>query len=1684
MQRAPRQVIRLRLSSVLTIRALHAELRRLPFVFQSKDNQLNGPSFSPPPNLKRVSIDARAVVSATAEAGACLLALVDSLKRAAPSVIVEFWPSPALDAPTDDSGAAFLLRPTRVLVPIVPISGSEDASLREVARIARGLAGQAIQQLPVGYQQRVSLWMSELLEEALLNVAQHSLFSEDAAAQVATAYVAITATSPSSSTTAQRDSMSEGLDRTLQAAIVDIGPGIPRSLGVAYRQQVARTRKRPASQAEVRKELHSAVIKWALTPFGTRKTAADFANSILSESWRGLYRLQFRTESLTGHLVISSAAGRTVVGSESLAAYEEPYSMVPSAERGVPWTSVVGTVPLTTASPSSAAPRHPETHSGGAELLFAKPDCIVVPHPGYESINAESLATYVESVVFQASRRLALSDDCATRAFDLPVFSVIHPGLTLATSATADVLVAGDLDRSSTTPALLWSVLRPLMISRVCFVHFFLERDLDDTTLDTFQEYLWTRLEAAPRERIRSMFGIQGIFVQRTGRIRWFSSARRPTQSGASLTNPRIAALWRQYLRDSPEADFLEKFPVQVAPVSRTHVRSELLRSLTTRPDAALATARQLGWYWRAHRYAGSPTEGVVTRSGRVAHEYLSVHRLCVWHGGFFDSLCHELAEFLLKLSNQYSRVLVLPDSEAGSNFLLSRARPRVRDALELLHSRPRAVQFCSLREVEALAAPDSHVVVFADFRFEGTTIHSRIQSVMALTGFSSVRDISLFVCVDASTGDTLLQRVHSTNVASEFRLQHSGDRATKDLTRLSIDPVTNDLITPSQTRELALFKTLSWGQDEDSAETLLTTKSVFHFGLTFAGGRYFTIRWPVDVNLRIPQVLDALAERLVRAITQYLHVGIRSFYFLARSDSVVLSHLERICEAVVRASKGSPIGSTKHQLFISRIDYVDNSRRKITTSNLLAALDNATTLNGGPDLFGSQDMAPIAGFTGPLKTTQRLPHADRSAVDSEFAGAQPSTALFFVDNSTISGKTLNEFLAAVVALDGTLSRSIRAVCLAPIVSRLTPIEEAILSRTTLRPSEHETDRNAVEIKLLALTQLRVRSFGHVEDVPVYKYGMRLLVESHLQMDPDLVRIRELVDQNIRVIRDAASTSGATPMLSMRSLFQQGTDRRQTPRVNADAVRFRQLISLRQQGVPCTVEIIEVLQQLVGNRSGELLTMFALEPDLLSEDSLVVDLWPEVVSHALSTLGRTTDVATCANALVVASHVPGALEDAIPRIAANQGDQVQLLQVFVFLTSHGVDRSRRLRSLGPIIRRIDATPHLAPSWRTRARDLLEAVEQHDRYTWMPTDRTAARQRILEYLRDARYRHGTLGAAAWHELNRQMVDLSAFSPSSLVTVRSAFETSALKRAEEWISHGLTPVMKCCALLSQSTDLAAANSTLLRRLDPLTLRLRFKEFERVVFRFQQGRADAVEMRDAWKLVASASSGVSTDTLYGNPVAASQDATETEEIEIESRPILDLLLPQIACDPTCIVLERAHAILRLDTPVVLRSSALDRERVLLAFDLDSDTLLQEGWFRLRHMPILWGQHIRKFSELCTIIFSNIAHHGLQEGPIEISCTTEETGGAIEYVLHVANLRSPLSRPGRQQGIPNIRSGVRVLGGVMRTSEEADRASPSGGAAKPATSTTGKINEPFWIQLRLPVDRIEMNRTDHEGH
>lgn len=1601
-------------------------LRNIPIVPKNSEKLTSELHFQPAATVTRIELITNRVNYFTAEAAAQALALESWLRNT--SQDIEFHSDltetiSRLSKSTHPRHDDFQLYVEKLPLPVVGASDSISVQIAtQIAESAFLCCRRAAKQLKIGTNQRLLGWAHEVVLEALLNAAEHSQNTDSLSQWQSEVFVAF-AVAPGHSDNNNRPSDSEDASSTLhsnaglwlEVAIADNGCGIPQTLTPAFLAHEAEMGRRPARE---RTALHAEILKWALTPFGTSKAKEAFASEQQLKSWRGLYRALYRTMRLQGSISIASGYARLTING----ADESTWLNTHESTKGMPWTSLSAAAPLNVLGviPSSKA-----GESDLQSIAFGNDSIgtVSVAAPDAD-IDKNQIVAYRDAVT-RTARRLIRESKHHPKIDGISIYGIVHPAprFSTATELLPTNALGSDSREMKLDQAIL-EVMIPLMFPGCAFVHFFLDLQLDREKLEELRVAIQTLVIQTPMHFRPTIYGVQGIFLASEDRIFWLNSAEeaKSEEAGAARTTEQL--LWRTYSAATGAADLLSKLPSRVDRSSVRIALNSLIESITS-PTSAIAPAVRK-WYWTSERRSGAATSGIqISSSDRVASAYMNANALCDAIPSVFHILKHDFFHFVSKLSSQtHSEILVISDTEVASHFLMRKLEEEWRRAETSLGTIRNGLRFEMAADLIPIEIPGSAVIIFSDFALTGSSILHRIQLVEQLTGLRRQSGIHLYVfCLGGTLTSAIGQLKQAPQILLERQIETVPITNQTSIQLLSIDPVTCHLISHHQTQELALLKSTNWAGNEDEASTLKTF-GAFEYGLRHISGRVFTCRWPVAANLQIPAILRTVALRLLALLGKLQAAKPDAVVLVVRDDSTLRACIPALLNAILERSASAP----NVRLDIVRIGVLTlrkGLQRRLTAYALRDAIASSVHLTGSMQLF-EEDELPI------LQANRQQPK--RSGLMREEPGRAPANvSLLLLDNATVTGRTLQEFCSSAIALHEDDTLALQSLACFSLVSRLSPVEESLIRRTAFGLSNGDGTAN-VRLRYEALIQLRVRSYRDTASIPATAMLLSAANAAMHDGDPAMADIRKSYRTTVGKLAQP-SDSGAP----LKWLLGESVDRPTSYAPSDAIVGFRQLLSLQQQGVQCTIEIIKTFRELVRNEGVGVLIVFALEPELIAQDTLLLQLSMEIRHLSLSVLGSEADIGICLLALWVCTCLPHDVSLALPRLLSNKVNQEVLLKHYVFLIVYSMPANRR----GEVIKRsiqVLAKQSLEVPWVGKAWEILSGAETQEAIVRGDESDEQARFAIEHLIAKSRRGHGQTGFGAWRRIQQWMIGRSQ-SPAKVRagSFHESIELSFISESTSWLRSGYLPAARACIRLLQRT----------RHINHSRLQSSIVSLPRLHAAFLKGAnpttnlASDDDIARAWDAVEKSSSRLAVDEVFSSPARYKQlFAPGLSAVGDGSRLTdFDLALCQVICEPCFLVLGAVLKNIAHGYPLKYMHCSDEGEPVVtpgeLVFDLASEGVLKFRWFERNRISLVWLEAIPRVNEALNLVLENVARYaqlsaGISIQTIERAGVSDKLQGSLEVII--TNSVAVGKESGNGLGSKRIQGCMQAIGGIYR--------------------------------------------------
>lgn len=1604
------------LPSFLSPTTVAASLRGVPIVGKSDDAGSLRACFAPHPRVRTITLDARGVRGGTAEGTCCAIIAREWLtQNAPPDVSVTLIPPENADAiPVDPD-----LRGTELAVwkttarqgnlgPLrIPIPPEEELSSDSRREFIDSISARIREQLlPVVHPDNIGAWATRLIDEfvveGLLNVSQHAGEAGDAT----NAWLATRLWSPESLAALKPTELWRGSDRWLERqtqngatgylelCIADAGVGVAASLVDAY------LARRPEIRASLdRREgwwaVHDEVLSWAFSPFGSRKVTIPGTDATFGRAWRGLYRVRFRSAQLGALLCLRSGLG--MFGEAAMGGDRYELRLAPIGDklerRPMPWTILTLLLPLPIAhAPNAEEGTRLVTPDHYAYIPNAKQP-LVGEHLG--GGRADYARTVRESVRASVRDRAVISQ----RTAETPsILAVVHPFIRLEspTQQSSAYAKSKTLRIEDETAVQLLELLTDSSLPGLTPIHLFV--DVPINALEEAQKYFAERNRDTAGEPLPPE--ICALCHPATNRIHWFVQVDNCADAAVlaidgsveAPTDAPIPDWWFELQHLFPwfaMIDFEESPVTRLRVVAPTEVSNEsTMAALIEMLPAAAATApSRHSWFWSA---AGPGTELIRTTSGRLVPQFVSANALCA---------AEPVAEIVLaatlrRLIESYRRtdiVTLVPDTGASS-YVLAKRLLRELPTIVILHP-----------EDLDTDKEQTDIIVFADAIFAGSLVADRVGR---LPDPSRFRGVVAALDLRPTSIRKDLSWPFSAAVTWPFPEEVSHPVQGADI--LEVDEITNEVLTSRLAAEVRGYTSILW-QPPDGAERspvrdeerpVLLQPSRFRYGLQWVGDRIHVVRCSTVDLLRddavfaiIVQWLASVLARLLRDHPDYDAIVI------ARDANPLRHELIRLFTAAVNTSTIQELEWTGG-LYGCTIETTRHRGRQILRHHLNAVIRAAI---------------PIAHAKRPAAKQRKLfewppPHTD--------------AAILYIDNGAVTGHAIRDIALSVADLTHPRPAVLQLLV---FINKLPPSEERLLHDIQ---SISRADGGSLPILFDALLQLRIPTFERFEATSLARYIANILAACR---GIDLDEVQRWIDDIAAVAAYIADSSGTEAVQCAMGPLAEHSE------VSVEAILFRHLIAIHQQGLPVIEAIVHCLHRLTKANDYSVITVLALEPDLLTDALLSGPLSNDIGELAFAALSQGAPLGVRRNALFVALQLHGYITGRAAEVARTALLDTELRGELVGLSlaqPAGAFRDRFLRSVieaGDDVLRNETTGRRVE----RALPYLRAGLKLPLHQRSLSD-DAARVAIETLISAARPYHDRRDFGAWWTLH------SVAKESLPESVASALLRSIdWGNVEHFFHETVVPAMYAMGQLRRRGRFPLGSAEDLAR-DAL---LALEQAKSVALRVDAG-TDLATFRDAWLNVQRRTLSTAVNVIYTQERATVLGGDK-------SGGTVDTLLTSIVQEPVGLML---HSIAGAfdDRQMVDLVTSGGLVRTLRAPVGQHLLWLNDVWTGSAQLPVIWRQAdtLRR----CYHVFAdNIRRRGATDP--EIVLVVNLAPNALQLSLENRRSFDPVDRVRQGTGLRQAEEATRRLGGDMQTDE---------------TVTT------FRVVQNLPIEWLPLNRRD----
>ena len=380
------------------------------------------------------------------------------------------------------------------------------------------------------------------------------------------------------------------------------------------------------------------------------------------------------------------------------------------------------------------------------------------------------------------------------------------------------------------------------------------------------------------------------------------------------------------------------------------------------------------------------------------------------------------------------------------------------------------------------------------------------------------------------------------------------------------------------------------------AANLLELDGSALRYGLQVVDGRIHVVTLAVRrlMEKAFPSIIDWIIESTTGAI-EALHADVQQLVLFVRRESTVYEYVGSIA-AAIRERTGV------RSVLLVTLPAVPRGRRVIYAVSGSAIFDTVIDM-GAPSMF------------------------ERPSVKDGYVAA-------YLDSAAVTGGTLRAFVDAVTSGP---QEPVTIIAL-PVVNRLSPSEESFICLAqAMRYRRRQQNREALTVPFTfrPLFRLQVRSFEHIAQTG-FNHMVAELIDAQLDFNLDVAAYVQLLDQRRRNLQldvrspelknDANSEPMSHPFAELDATLGSLALR---------LVEFRQLLALHHQNQGVLPILLQRFNELFEERQYELLTLFAVEPELLDEPPMALECWDDLITLASECVRYAANPSIVSDALVV-----------------------------------------------------------------------------------------------------------------------------------------------------------------------------------------------------------------------------------------------------------------------------------------------------------------------------------------------------------------------------------------------------------------------------------------------------------------
>lgn len=662
------------------------------------------------------------------------------------------------------------------------------------------------------------------------------------------------------------------------------------------------------------------------------------------------------------------------------------------------------------------------------------------------------------------------------------------------------------------------------------------------------------------------------------------------------------------------------------------------------------------------------PSEIIRLPSGRLVERYVSVLKALYSDDLFAQAMGRRFSSLVKTLASEHEQLCIVTESEA-SYFIARILLLDYEDPIDIFITTP----------------PESYtsgrpVIVFADAINKGETLKLLLDNTNHC--------VAAVCAIDLREGIQTTITEKNTPISSLVRFPFDPLEVSSSLPETAHQVLEIDAVTHIPYEGPAL-ETLQIGTNDERNEFISNFSELFRLGLHRSGGRVHTVSLRNEETIRLhhKKLAEWISTIIVRAIAQLPRSRkIKSIVIFTRNEAAIKMMTQEVGKAVAVVLDGM-------EIFTAIIPVVPAGVREVFSRHAQHLFHGLQPL-GPPNLFSP---APV----------------DFLAV--------------YLDDACVTGKTLLNFLIQVSKASSPQLPV--AVVSVPMLSRFSPAEETFYKDIckSLTPSGNASKE--IPFSFDPLFRLQVRSAERLQALSLSE----LLNEfSSKQVGLDM-RLQSYV---LRVVQSVGadlsnSVRGNSDLFPFQHPFYSG--QKGEPVVVSDrSLRIRHLIALLEQNVGVLSEVLFELLFACNDDDDSLLTMLALEPDLLRIRPISKECRLDLTNLAMRALASDkTELAMKSDALaVIALQGQPLINKASEILPAISGSSDLIDQFLVFLLTQLPSQKISSAVLGQAIQNCSST--LPPDEYSYVRGCIKGFSDTSEPTGIHT-RGAALQSIRKLI---------------------------------------------------------------------------------------------------------------------------------------------------------------------------------------------------------------------------------------------------------------------------------------------------------------------------------------------------------------